>query len=57
MDCFVSLQLKVPIRPQRMDVIKSFNNTINTKNEGKKHDNYQRYLLKLKGCNIKRVII
>jgi len=40
-----------------MDVIKSFNNTINTKNEGKKHDNYQRYLLKLKGCNIKRVII
>jgi hypothetical protein len=57
MDCFVSLQRKIPIRPQRIDVIKAFNNTINTKNEGKKHDNYQRYLLKRKACNIGRTIL
>lgn len=51
MDCFVTLQ-KIKIRPQRMDIIKTFNNIINTKNEGVKHDNYQRYLLKKKKCNI-----
>lgn len=52
MDCFVSLQLKIPLRPQRMDVITAFNNTINKKNEGVKHDSYQRFLLKKKKCNI-----
>lgn len=52
MDCFISLQKKVPIRPQRMDVIKAFNNKINNKNEGKKHDSYQRVLLKRKATNI-----
>ncbi len=51
MDCFVSLQ-KIKLHPQRMDLIKTFNNVINTKNEGVKHDNYQRYLLKKKRCNI-----
>ena len=52
MDCFVSLQLKIPLRPQRMDVITAFNNTINKTNEGVKHDTYQRYLLRKKKCNI-----
>ena len=52
MDCFISLRQKVPIRPQRMDVIKAFNNKINTTNEGNKHDCYQRYLLKRKATNI-----
>ena len=51
MDCFVSLQ-KIKLHPQRMDLIKTYNNVINTKNEGVKHDNYQRYLLKKKKCNI-----
>ena len=56
MDCFVLLKLKIPIRPQRIDVINAFNNTINTKNEGVKHNSYQRYLSKRKKCNIKRVL-
>jgi hypothetical protein len=57
MDCFVSLKLKIPIRPLRMDVIKAFNNTIHTNNEGIKHDNYQRYLLKRKATNICKSIV
>ena len=52
MNCFVSLQKKVPIRPQRIDIIQPFNNIICKTNEGKKHDSYQRYLLKRKAVNI-----
>ena len=52
MDCFVSLTLKVPIRPQRMHVLTAHNNTICTTNEGKKFDSYQRFLNKKKACNI-----
>jgi hypothetical protein len=52
MDCFVSLKLKIPIRPQRIDVITSFNNTINKQNEGVKHSSYQRFLLKKKKIQI-----
>lgn len=52
MECFASLKKKIPLRPQRMDVITSFNNTINKKNEGVKHDSYQRFLLKKKKIQI-----
>ena len=52
MDCFVSLQKKIPIKPLRMDVITSFNNVICTKNEGKKYESYQRVLLRRKSANI-----
>jgi hypothetical protein len=52
MDCFVSLTLKVPIRPQRTHVLHSYNNTICKTNEGVKHDSYQRFLNKKKACNI-----
>ena len=52
MDCFVSLRLKVPIRPQRMHVLNAYHNTICTTNEGKKFDSYQRYMNKKKACNI-----
>ena len=52
MNCFVSLTLKVPIRPQRMNVINAYNNTICKTNEGVKHDSYQRFLNKKKACNI-----
>ena len=52
MECFVSLTLKVPIRPQRMHVLNAYHNTICNTNEGKKNDSYQRYLNKRKACNI-----
>ena len=52
MDCFISLRLKVPIRPQRMHVLNAYHNTINTKNEGQKNESYQRFLNKKKACNI-----
>ena len=47
MDCFVSTQ-KVPKKELRQLVITSFSNTINTKNEGNKHDSYNRVLLNRK---------
>ena len=52
MDCFVSLTLKVPIRPQRMQVLNAYHNTINKTNEGQKNASYQRFLNKKKACNI-----
>ena len=48
MDCFASLKRKIPLRPLRMDVIKSYNNIRNDSNEGKKHGSYDRYLSKIK---------
>jgi len=52
MDCFVSLRLKVPIYPQRMQVLNAYHNTINKTNEGQKNASYQRFLNKKKACNI-----
>ena len=52
MDCFISLRLKVPVRPQRMQVLNAHHNTINKKNEGQKNASYQRFLNKKKACNI-----
>ena len=52
MDCFVSLTLKVPVRPQRMHVLNAYHNTICKTNEGKKNDSYQRVLNKRKACII-----
>ena len=52
MNCFVSLEKKIPIREQRMMYIKANSNTINLSNEGKKHDSYQRFLLKKQNTNI-----
>ena len=65
MNCFISLQRKVPLRPQRMDVIQAFSDVkcskiIKTKCNSKvdkKHDSYQRVLLRRKAQNICRVNI
>ena len=51
MNCFITLK-KVPIIPQRMDIIKMTNNTVCNINEGKKFDSYQRILSKRKAANI-----
>jgi hypothetical protein len=57
MNCFISSSLKIPLRQQRSDVITAFNNTINTKNEGKKHDSYQRFLSKKKATNMCKIVV
>ena len=48
MYCFNSKTKKVPKNEIRQDIITSFSNTINKKNEGIKHGNYDRVLLKKK---------
>jgi hypothetical protein len=52
MDCFVSKTKKIPKNEIRQLVITSFSNTINKKNEGIKHFNYNRFLLKIKSDNM-----
>ena len=52
MYCFNSKLKKVPINEMRIIVITSFSNTINKQNEGVKHGDYNRFLLKKKKTNM-----
>ena len=52
MYCFNSKLKKVPLNEMRILVITSFSNTINTQNEGVKHGDYNRFLLKKKKMNM-----
>jgi hypothetical protein len=52
MYCFNSKSKKIPINEIRTLVITSFSNKINTQNEGVKHGDYNRVLLKKKKMNM-----
>ncbi len=52
MYCFNSKLKKVPLNEMRMLVITSFSNKINNQNEGAKHGDYNRFLLKKKKTNM-----
>lgn len=52
MYCFNSKLKKIPLNEMRILVITSFSNTINTQNEGAKHGDYNRFLLKKKKTNM-----
>jgi len=52
MYCFNSKLKKVPLNEMRILVITSFSNTINKQNEGVKHGDYNRFLLKKKKTNM-----
>jgi hypothetical protein len=53
MFCFISKTKKIPKNEIRQEVITSYSNTINVRNEGKKHASYDRVLLKRKMNNLK----
>jgi hypothetical protein len=52
MYCFNSKLKKIPLNEIRIIAITSFSNTINTQNEGAKHGDYNRFLLKKKKTNM-----
>jgi hypothetical protein len=52
MFCFISKTKKIPKNEIRQEVITAYSNTINVRNEGKKHGSYDRVLLKRKKNNL-----